>query len=247
MRGIAEFKKTKEEEEEDDLKDIDRILSADQIEQLLHAAERYDPEIIPYITIPAFTGLRRATLEKLDWRDIQLCNKMTYIPKRKGKKRKSYPVPLTDNLVEWLTPFEKESGSLLVPSLAHGTFGEPSKDGSRTRLLHIARIVEIPLADNTFRHTAISMDIALNRNISVTATQKNTSPDMILEHYLGKVKNREDAARYFEIRPDLDPASRKPRSEQFWYQIRREGFLLESVVFPSLSDTEINQLHLVKI
>jgi integrase len=208
MLGTAEFEKTEEEEIEDDLRDIDRILSADQIEQLLYGAERYDPEIVPYIAIPAFTGLRRATLEKLDWRDIQLSNKKMYISRYKGKKRKSYPVPLTDNLIEWLTPFEQESGSLLVPSGSSRNFGGPSKMGARNRLRKVAHIVEIPLADNTFRHTAISMDIAVHGNIHVTATKTNTSVQMIQEHYLGKVKNREDAVRYFEIRPHLDLASR---------------------------------------
>ena len=220
MRGVPIFDKTKEEQIEDNLKAHEQILSADSMEKLLHTAERFDPEIIPYIAIPAFTGLRSETLERLDWSDIQLSNKQMFIPGYKGKNRKAYPVQLPDNLIEWLRPFEKESGSLLLPSNGPGNFGQPSKYGSRSRLRFIADIAHIHLPHNTFRHTFISMDVTLHGNIFETGTKTNTSPEIIKEHYLGKVKNREDAVKYFNIRPQIDPALRLHSCLPFQYHLK---------------------------
>lgn len=212
MRGIAEFEKTEEEEIEDNLKDHEKILSPDSVERLLHAAAKFDPTLIPYIAIPVFTGLRKETLKKLDWSDVQLSNGQMYIPDFKGKNHKPYPVPLTDNLVKWLKPFEQESGSLLGLSYGPGSFGQPSGPSSRKRLRYLACGVSVKLAFNTFRDTFISMDVKLHGNIYETATKTNTSVEIIRKHYLGKVKNLEDAVRYFKILPNLDLAKRLRQS-----------------------------------
>ena len=47
------------------------ILTVDETARLLETAA---PELVPYIAIGAFAGLRRAELERLDWREVDLAS-----------------------------------------------------------------------------------------------------------------------------------------------------------------------------
>jgi hypothetical protein len=38
------------------------------------------------------------------------------VPRYKGKNQKRYPVTLSENALEWLTPYVRKNGSLLVPA-----------------------------------------------------------------------------------------------------------------------------------
>jgi integrase len=60
------------------------VLSAEETERLFRAA---DPEVIPFLTLWFFCGIRRATIERLDWRDVHFAEKRVIVPKYKGKNQ----------------------------------------------------------------------------------------------------------------------------------------------------------------
>src|SRR5271166_5439681 len=62
------------------------------------------PEVIPFLTLSFFAGIRRATLERLDWSDVRFEEKRVIVPAHKGKNQKRYQVNLSENAVEWLKP-----------------------------------------------------------------------------------------------------------------------------------------------
>jgi integrase len=178
------------------------ILSVEDTEKLFRAA---DPEVIPFLTLSYFCGIRVATIEKLDWSDIKYDEKRAIVPRYKVKNQKRYPVTLSDNVIDWLRPHVKASGSLLVRATATNRFskvkGCPSDVATRNRILKAAeKAGGITLPKNAGRNTFISMHVAHYQSMDKTALEGNTSVAIIERDYLDIVR-REDAAKYWDIRP----------------------------------------------
>jgi integrase len=173
------------------------VLTAAETQKLFEAAE---PEVIPYLTLSYFAGIRRATLERLDRSDIKFGEKRAIVPRFKAKNGKRYRVTLSDNAMEWLRPHVRESGSLLAISRATNTRGKPSKDRTHRLITQAATKVGVSILDNAGRHTFISMHVAHYESIDKTALEADSSPAVIKSNYLDIV-TREEAAKYWEIRP----------------------------------------------
>jgi integrase len=177
------------------------ILSSDETERLFRAA---DPVVIPFLTLSFFCGVRVATLERLSWADVKFEEQRVIVPRYKGKNQKRYPVTLSENAMEWLRPYVRKNGSLLVPATSinrrGATFGEPSRTATRKLILAAAQRAGIILPSNAGRHTFISMHVAAHESLDKTATESDNSPALIKSNYLGIV-TREDAKKFWAIRP----------------------------------------------
>lgn len=168
------------------------ILSADETARVFAAA---DPEILPFLALSFFAGIRRATLERLDWSDVQMDEKRVIVPRYKGKNDKRYRVTLPDNLIGCLTPYVRERGSLLPVYR-----GVPSKRRTRRLIVEAAKRAGVFLPDNAGRHTFISMHVAHFESIDKTALESDNSSEIIKRDYLDIV-TRSDAAKFWAIKP----------------------------------------------
>ena len=178
------------------------ILSAEDTEKLFRAAH---PELIPFLTLWFFTGIRRRTLEKLDWSDVHLSEKRIIVPRHHGKNQRRYRVTLSENALEWLKPYEKESGSLLAISKAPQSRGKPSEERTRDLIVAAAKEAGITLPDNVGRNTFISMHVAYHESIDKTALEADNSSEIIKKDYLDLV-TREEAEKFWNIRSAAAPA-----------------------------------------
>jgi integrase len=172
-------------------------ISAEDTEKLFRAV---DPEVIPFLTLNFFCGIRRAVIERLNWSEVSIAKKRVIVPQYKGKNQKRYPVTLSDNAIEWLKPKEQARGSFLAPSRAFQSEGKPSKRRTRELILAAAKRAGIELPDNGGRHTFISMHVAYNESIDRTALEADTSPAIIKSNYL-HIVSKEDAAKFWAIKP----------------------------------------------
>jgi integrase len=177
------------------------VVSAAETEKLLRAA---DPEVIPFLTLSFFCGIRTATLEELDWSNVKYDEKRVIVPRYKGKNDLRYRVTLSENALAWLKPHVKESGSLLVRATATNRFskvkGRPSDTATRRRILQAAEKAGIALPDNAGRNTFISMHVAHYESIDKTALEADNSAAVVKKDYLDIV-TREDAAKFWAIFP----------------------------------------------
>jgi integrase len=196
---VTKIKKFRERSNEED-GEIS-ILSSTETERLFLAAS---PKVIPFLTLSFFCGIRRATLERLDWADVKIAEKRVIVPRYKGKNQLRYRVTLTDNALAWLRPYVRQNGSLLVPSQATNRpgveKGRPSETGTRRLILEAAREAGVTLPDNAGRNTFISMHVAHYESVDKTALETDNSAAVIKKDYLDIV-TREDAAKYWQIRP----------------------------------------------
>jgi integrase len=88
------------------------ILTIEETTRLLESAA---PELVPYVAIGAFAGLRRAELERLDWREVDLQSGLIEVTAKKAKSARRRFVRIQPNLAKWLQPYAQLSGNVTPP------------------------------------------------------------------------------------------------------------------------------------
>jgi integrase len=192
LLGIKKFRERSSEENGEIT-----ILSAADTKNLFDSA---DSSVIPFLVLNFFCGIRRSTVERLDWSDVSVKKKHVIVPRYKGKNQKRYRVTIVKNALEWLKPYAKDSGSILVPSKAFQTVGKPSKRRTRELVVAAADTAGVTLPDNAGRHTFISMHVAYYESIDKTALEADTSAEIIKSNYLDIV-TKPEATKFWAIRP----------------------------------------------
>src|SRR5262249_33637274 len=94
------------------IRDDPGILTVEQANALLVNAPS---EILPYIAIGLFAGLRRDEIERLDWREVDLDEGHVEVKAKKSKTAQKRFVTMQPNLREWLLPYRKLKGSVAPP------------------------------------------------------------------------------------------------------------------------------------
>jgi integrase len=163
------------------------ILTVQQTANLLVAAS---PELLPYVAIGAFAGLRRAELQRLDWSEIDFDSALIKVTAKKAKTARRRFVTMQPNLRDWLMPVRKHRGSVMPADNFRQAF-----DAARVA----AGIADWP--DNALRHSFASYHLAHFKNAAALALQMgHTNSGMIFDHYRELVRPM-DAERYWNIRP----------------------------------------------
>jgi integrase len=163
------------------------ILNVGQAARLLESASA---DVLPYIAIGLFAGLRRAEIERLDWSEIDFDSGLIEVTAQNSKTAERRHVTMQPNLREWLLPLRKHKGNV--------TSGETLRKGfDEARVA--AGIIDWP--DNALRHSFASYHMAHFRNAAETALQLGHIDSRItFRHYRELVKPKE-AERYWNIKP----------------------------------------------
>jgi len=163
------------------------ILSVNEAARLLEAAT---PDILPYLAIGLFAGLRRAELERLDWSEIDFESGLIEVTARNSKTAQRRFVTMQPNLREWLLPLRQHKGSVTPTNCFRELFDQARE---------AAGITEWP--DNALRHSFASYHLACFKNAASTALELGHHDSRItFAHYRELVKPK-DAERYWNIRP----------------------------------------------
>lgn len=166
--------------------DAPGILTFAQTACLLEAASS---ELLPYVAIGAFAGLRRAELERLDWSNIHFDSDLIEVTAAKAKTARRRFVKIQPNLRKWLLPRRKHSGKIAPINFR--------KEFENARVA--AGIERWP--DNALRHGFASYHLAHFKDAAALALEMgHTDSGMIFEHYRELVKPK-DAERYWKVRP----------------------------------------------
>lgn len=164
------------------------ILSPDQAASLL---ERADAELIPYIAIGLFAGLRRAELQRLDWREIKLAQGFIEVSAKNSKTARRRLVHVETNLAEWLRPYVKVAGQV-CPINFENLFERARSE---------AGIADWP--DNALRHSFASFHLAKFCDAGRTALELGHSDTKLLFTAYREICTKADAERYWSITPSV--------------------------------------------
>jgi integrase len=151
--------------------------------------ESATPELLPYLAIGAFAGLRAAEIQRLDWSEIDFESGLIEVTAQKSKTAQRRFVTMQPNLREWLLPVLKRRGRI--------TSANFRKEFDQTRVA--GGIVDWP--QNALRHSFASYHLAHFKNAASTALELGHHDSRVtFAHYRELVRPKE-AERYWNIRP----------------------------------------------
>ena len=157
-------------------------------EELRAVLSAVTPDWLPVFAVNAFTGLRRAEVERLDWSEVKLDRRLIDLPFSKSKNGRRKLISIPENLAAILEPLAKAEGPL-VPG--------------RRFDLEVRRLKEtlgIKWPPNVLRHSFASYAVAVHGFVW-TADQADHSETVLKKSYR-EVVAPEEARRYWEIVPE---------------------------------------------
>jgi integrase len=167
------------------------ILTVTETTRLL---ENTEPDLLPYVAIGLFAGLRPSEIERLDWSDINFKSGLIKVEAVKGTRRNTRRrrfVKIMPNLREWLTPFRKLKGHVAPPENFRWFFERARK---RAELLEHWK-------GDAMRHSFASYHLARFKDEKALALEMGNSPDVIIARYRELVTPK-DAANFWKIKPE---------------------------------------------
>lgn len=144
-------------------------------------------DVLPYVAIGMFAGLRAAELEKLDWAEVDLESGFIEVTAVKSKTRKRRLVPIQPNLRAWLLPCVGV-GSVAPTSLRRSF--EAARDAAGLRAWPA----------NALRHSFGSYRLAQCQDAARVSLEMGNSPQIVFSHYRELVKPK-DAERFWNLFP----------------------------------------------
>ena len=160
------------------------IFTPEEMERLLRAGG----DLVPFLALGAFAGLRHAEILRLDWQEVDLEGGHIEVKAQKSKTGSRRLVPIADNLKAWLQPHHEGTGRVIkLQQVAH-------------RLPKLARTTGVTWKHNALRHSYISYRVAQAQNVAQVALEAGNSPAIIFSNYRELVKPKA-AAAWFGIVP----------------------------------------------
>jgi integrase len=158
--------------------------------QMQTILEKAPYEFIPYLAIGGFAGLRAAELERLDWSEIDLGQRLIHVKAEKAKTAQRRLVPISDNLAAWLAPHTKKAGPVVA--------------SVREQRKKTCKAAKITWPANGLRHSFASYRLAHGKDAAATAAELgHSSPVMLYKHYRELVRP-EVAAQWWQLLPPAD-------------------------------------------
>ena len=162
----------------------DKMGEFEQMQTILHAAP---PRLLPILAIGAFSGIRVAELNRLDWSAVDLDRRIIEIRAGQAKTASRRVVPITDNLAAWLEPLERQGRVV------------PAKQAHRD-VAALSAALGIAWPRNVLRHSFISYRIAVVKSADQVALEAGNSPAIIFKHYR-ELTTEDQADKWFAILP----------------------------------------------
>ena len=160
------------------------IFTPDELRTLLHAAP---PHLIPILAIGAFSGIRMAELNRLDWSAVDLDRGHHRAAGRSGEDG----VP-PDH------PDHRQPAGVDRAAAAQGQGGADHE--LHREVTALARALKMEWPRNVLRHSFISYRIAKVKSADQVALEAGNSPSIIFKHYR-ELTTEEQADEWFGILP----------------------------------------------
>ena len=165
------------------------IFSIDELQTLLEAAQKQEPDVLPMLAIGAFAGLRDSEIKRLNWTEVRPVRGHIEVTAAKAKSARRRLVPIQPNLMEWLRPYSGMTGPV-VPARYKGKLGRVRKAAGLTHW-----------PKNGLRHSFASYRYASTQDATMTAHDLGHSGTQLLFQHYRELVTPEEANRYWKIGP----------------------------------------------
>jgi integrase len=172
------------------------IYPPSEVAAILRAAEKHDPQLVPFLAVSFFCGLRRAEALRLDWSAVDLHENFVKLPAAITKGRRSRHIDVSGNCKAWLAPFVSESGR--VTSL--------TPDVLRKRLATLRGVHRVRTIKHGARHCFASYWLAQYGDINqLCRFLGHDDPETTFKHY-AKAATKRAAEKFWAIMPKTTAA-----------------------------------------
>jgi integrase len=179
-------------------------ISAKDVQALLNDALENDLELLPFLTLGFFCGIRPdGELQKLDWSDVDLADRMVTIKPEIAKTNRRRFVEVSPNAIEWLNAYRSNGGLASGPIVAcHESVLYERRRQNRKR----ASITRWP--NSAMRHTFCSNWLAQHGDVNrLVLVSGHTNVDTMWRHY-HRGTPKAEAEKFWKIKPPrLRPAT----------------------------------------
>ena len=178
-------------------KEVDGIIGILTVAEAARLLENATPDVLPYLAIGLFAGLRRAEIERLDWSEIDFESGLIEVTAQNSKTAQRRLVTMQPNLREWLLPLRKHTGNVTPANCFRELFEQARA---------AAGIAKWP--DNALRHSFASYHLAHFKNAASTALELGHHDSRItFAHYRELVKPK-NAEKYWNLFPTAGASSK---------------------------------------
>lgn len=186
QRGYATENPAKKTDKAKERRSEIGILTVSESARLLESA---GSEVLPYIAIGLFAGLRRTEIQRVDWSEIDFDSGLIEVKAEKSKTAQRRFVTIQPNLREWLLPVRRHKGNV-------------TQEDFNTQFVEARQAAGIDdWPDNALRHSFASYHLAHFKNTASTALELGHHDSRVtFAHYRELVKPK-DAAQYWNVRP----------------------------------------------
>lgn len=187
-----------------------KIFTVAEAKSLLHHAHANKAdELLPFVCLGLFAGIRVCELSRMDWKDVVLEERHIHIRPEVAKK-KAIPrtIDISQNLEKWLLLCVKDSGPLVPKNLRHkrdrlyrkvGIKAPEIEEGAE---LPSGKENEVEERRNPFRHTFGSNHLVQYDKPGKTQLQMGQqTPSVLFKHYR-QVVTRKQATAYWALIPE---------------------------------------------
>lgn len=178
------------------------ILTLKETAALLEIARHKDPEMLAYVAIGLFAGLRRSELCALEWSEIDREARTIEVKGVKAKTRQRRIVSISDALSAWLAiapntlrPTPSRNEDVCGERLKNLYSEERDESGAVQR-----EAIVSPWPHNALRHSFGSYHYAKHRDENQTAAEMGNSPAMVFRHYRAVV-TPDIATKFWNLLP----------------------------------------------
>ena len=163
-------------------------------EELSKLMSKADDELVPYLALRAFAGLRDSEARQIDWRDIDMASGWIEITEEVAKASDDEEgcrrlVPIRDCLKAWLKDYSKPSGRVC-----------PFENTAK-QIAALCVDAGVTWKRNCLRHSQISYAVAESKDIPAVAIHSGNSPAIIKQHYWNPRVTPEQAKAWFNVLP----------------------------------------------
>jgi integrase len=172
------------------------VIAAKDVARMLADALLNDLQLVPFLALGFFTGIRPEEIRLMNWGDIDIATKGVTIRPEVSKTRKRRFPELSDNAIAWLKAYGLAGGKTEGPIIA---LQEDALFAHRQKNRLAAGVVHWP--NSGMRHSFCSYWLAKNLDVNkLVLLSGHDSPDTMWKNYHRGV-TASDAEKFWSIVP----------------------------------------------
>jgi integrase len=173
------------------------VIEPDAVTRMLEQALAEDLQLVPFLTIGFFTGIRPEELSQLNWNDIDLASKEITVRSSVSKTGTRRFPPLSDNALVWLEAYRQAGGRMEGPII---NLKEDALYAHRQKNRSAAGVTDWP--HDAMRHSFASYWLVkqkdVNRLREILGHEGNTRT--LWRHYY-RGASKTEAEKFWNIHP----------------------------------------------